>query len=161
MNRYKFRIKFIVGITLGLIIVAGVGAWFYSKQNAGQIPQAIVKSVAFPLYYPVALPDGYKLQKSSIKNVEGLIFYTFSMGANNIYISEQALPAVPPDLGKLVELLEFKKVDVKSGSAVIGLNTGTPAAIFTTNTTLVSINATKNVPSDLMSDLVKSLALYK
>jgi hypothetical protein len=157
----KKMAKISAGLMLLTLLIGSTGAWFYSRQNAGPIPKSIVTSVAFPLYYPVALPDGYKLQKSSVKNVDGLVFYTFSMGANNIYISEQALPAVPPDLGKLVELLEFKKVDVKTGSAVIGLNTGTPAAIFTTNTTLVSINATKNVPSDLVSDLVKSLVLYK
>ena len=149
-------------VALGLLVVAlAVGAstlaWWRLRPNDHQIPQAISSGVSFPLYYPQNLPAGYVADKTSFRIDGGIVFFTVTNADSSLYITEQLLPKNKPDLKYLENTLGFKRIDSKAGSAVLGMNGDQPTAIVITNTSLVTIHATKNTPDDVLVDFVNNL----
>ncbi len=153
----KWRYIIIFALVTIIAVGGGVGGWIYSHRRVSPIPKAIVKNVGFTLYYPIVMPANYNAEYSSFMFNSGVVYYSLKKNDSFIYVNEQAAPKTPPDFQILIESLSFKKIDVLSGSAVLGLNAGKPTAIVLTNTTLITITSTKNTPIDVLTDFVKSL----
>ncbi len=157
MKRKKPSLRVSAIIFALLIAGVGTGLYFYQRRSSGPIPNEIVHRSGFPIYYPTVIRAGFVLQKDSVRDEGGILFYIMEKGGSTINVSEQAAPAVPPDFQKLEDALHFKKIDISSGSAVVGLNIDKPTAIMLTNTTLINIAAPKEIPTDTVIDLVKSM----
>ena len=149
--------KQLIAVICVLFLLLITAAWMLRQHNKGPLPKAVLKSIDFPVYYPSALPSRFVLEKNSVKSAGGVLFYSYHKNADQIYISEQAATTPPPDLKALENNLSFKKIEVESGSAVSGLNSTKPTALLLTNTTLITINATQNVPNDVLISLIKNM----
>ena len=145
-------------IIAALILASAAGGWFYyQKNNASPLPKSIIASANFSLYFPTKLPDGYVLDKASVKKDGGIVFYNFIKDNSTLFVSLQAKPPIAPDFQKLIDGLSFKKLDTPAGSGVIGTNIDRPTAIILTNTTLITVYGTKDVPSDIVVQIMQNL----
>ena len=141
----------IIGVIfLGLIL-------FTQNKTKKTLLDGYAKKVSFGLYYPQVLPTDYTVDVSSIKIDEGIVFFTMKKNDDTITVSEQARPSIPPDFKRLQETLDFKKIDIPTGEAYYGLNSNKPIVIYLTNTSLITVNSTPQVPSDVLIDLVKNM----
>ena len=147
-------------IVLSILLVvslelAGGGLYYYRQRSDWPIPKTVRSQVQFPIYYPSPMPNGYIYQKGSAKVQDGILFYKIASGNRVIVISEQAIPVAPPDLNNLIG---FKKLVTLAGNAAVGSNNGQPIAIVLSNTTLIDINGSKNVPNDVVGNLAESMS---
>jgi len=155
-NRLRFAV--IGGVTLLVIIVVGLG--FFKLRSGDGLPKSIVKSSNLTLYYPSELPRGYALDRSTAREVDGIVFFTIKDTASDrqIVFSEQVAPTNPPDFDAIQKSSSsLKKANVAGSQGVIGVYQSTPTAIILTNTTLINISGSKNTPEDAVANLVKSL----
>lgn len=132
----------------------------HNTKNSSFFPDSVRSSVNFPLYYPSNLPKGYTYDKSGTFVSNKTLFFNIRAGGRVINIAEQALPSRPPDLEALKKLNpSFKDLYLDSGNAISGIDSASrsPTVIIETNTTLISIQATINTPSDQVVDLAKHL----
>lgn len=145
-------------IITALVLASAAGAWFYyQKNNTSPLPKSIIASANFSLYFPTKLPDGYTLDKSSVKKDGDLVFYNFVKNNSTVFVSLQAKPPIAPDFQKLIDGLGFKKLDAPAGTGVLGINIDKPTAILLTNTTLITVYATKDVASDIVVQIMQNL----
>jgi hypothetical protein len=144
-------------VVFAAVIAVFLVLLLFKKQDS-PIPKNIEKSVNFALYYPSNLPNGYSLDKNSVKSENQIVFYSLSSGDKKISISEQAAPSNPPDFEKIQKgNTSFKPLDTAGGHAIYGVSQKTPAAILLTNTTLINISGDKNVPLDTIVKTTKSM----
>ena len=93
------KIKWLVFCIL-LIAAIGVAGWFGWRQiyDSGPIPHNVRKGINFQLYYPVNLPSGYSVDRTSFtRQGNVLIFYIDSNAGKPIGVSEEALPNSLPN----------------------------------------------------------------
>jgi len=160
-SRRKNKRLVLSGATLLILIIVGAGGWFYAHRDSSPIPESIRRSVGFALYYPSPPPIGYSFQKDSVKTANDVVFYTLQSGSQTITVSQQPAPSTPPDLDALQKSnTSFKSVDTDAGQAIIGTNPqgNSVTAILVTNTTLVNINGSKNVPRDVIAKTAKNMS---
>ena len=150
-NRKLWVISILLVVSLGL---AGGGLYYYHQRSDWPIPKTVRSQIQFPIYYPSPMPNGYNYQKGFAKVQNGILFYKITSGNRIIVISEQAIPNAPPDLNNLIG---FKKLVTLAGTAAVGSNNGQPIAIVLSNTTLIDINGSKNVPNDVVGNLAESM----
>jgi hypothetical protein len=149
--------KLIIGIFLViLIIVSSLFVYFMQAKDSNPFPKNIRTSINFPLYYPLPLPNEYSLSKTSLKNSNGIIFYSLNNGKKTILISEQTVPSKPPDLAHIED---FKHIAVSAGDAATGLNGGQPTALLLTDTTLITITGLGGVSENNISDTLQNMKL--
>ncbi len=151
-SRMFWVISVLLVTSLGL---AGGGLYYYRWRSDWPIPKVVRSQIQFPIYYPSSMPKGYSYQKGFAKIQNGILFYKITSGNRTIVIGEQAIPVAPPDLSSLIG---FKKIVTLAGNAAVGSNNGQPIAIVLSNTTLININGSKNVPNDVVGNLAKSMS---
>jgi hypothetical protein len=78
----------LVYLLLGVILLAG-GVFVYLHRSSDPIPKTVRQAADFELYYPYALPDGWKLDKNSFETTQDVVLYTLKSAKGNIVISEQ------------------------------------------------------------------------
>lgn len=149
----KSHKKLIIGITL-IVLVFGLLLGLYLMKPKNPFPENIRKEISYPLYYPEKLPEGYKLDKSSVKVESNIMFFTLDNEDKKIIVSEQAIPSQPPDLANIQG---FKKFNTSSGDAVIGSNVGRPTAILLSNTTLITISGDNKIPQDVIVQTTENM----
>jgi hypothetical protein len=94
-SKHTMPLRRLVGLLIVTVLVLVLGVTYFAfAASADPIPASIVKSVSFPLYHPIAAPAGYNLQKSTIKSIDGTVFYTLSNSQTkqSIQISQQPIP---------------------------------------------------------------------
>jgi hypothetical protein len=131
---------FVVAIAFGITL-------FYVRKQGEIIPGKFVAQSGYPLYAPTPLPQGYAVDKKTLKYENGITFYNITDGQKQLVVTEQAVPQHPPDLNSFPG---FKKFSTLAGDAIIGSNMGHPTVILMTNTTLVSITGSKETPKDVV-----------
>lgn len=137
-----------------VVIVAGI-AWKWSA-HSGQnpLPVAIVSQADFPVYYPNPLPKDVTYKSKSARTEADVFFYTLVSRGKEITVSEQRVPDAPPAIANLIG---FKKIDSALGTTVIGTNAGKPVLLLLTNTTLVTLSAPRDLPSDVLIGIAQSM----
>jgi hypothetical protein len=155
-NHRKKRGKRLLLILIVLLLAAlGGGGWWYFSNSSTGIPKKIVHSVNFPVYYPSPLPAGYSYEKGSAKVSGSLLVYNLQSGSMRISVTEQAAPAHPPSLS---DLPNFKSIDTLAGQAVIGSDRGIPVGILISNTTIVNLRTSNEVPNDVLGKVVQAMS---
>jgi hypothetical protein len=124
------------------------------KKDSGLVPKNIRQSVSFPIYYPSALPSGYRLEKNTFSVQNGMVFYHLINGDSTVVVSEQTSPPNPLDLKSTPG---FGEVPSTAGEAAAGMVDGTPVAIVVTEKTMVNIQGSKNTPRDLVAKLAQAM----
>lgn len=157
MHTKAKRLVFI--IVSMLLLGGGVLVFYKASQHRSVFPDNIVHNSGFAVYYPTTLPAGYSLDTKSVRSENGIIFYRLTKGANSLTMSEQAAPANPPDFDALKKLnSSFKQLDLDGGKALLGIDHGLPVAIVATNTTMINISASKDVPLDLVNTTARKMS---
>ncbi len=146
-----------------VLVFSLAGYLFYenyiNKTPSNTLPIPITKQAGFPIYYPATLPSGYRLDEKSVMIENNILFFTIQKDRNKVSISEQATPNPAINLKAIQDMnTSFKKVDVPAGEAIAGISTDLPVGIVVTNTTLINLSATKNVPQDVLIKLIKALS---
>lgn len=156
---HKIKNKKLFGLIVSLVIVVlvallAIGSRWYISQNSQAIPKIVRQSVSFPIYYPSPLPTGYSYQKGSARVQGSLVYYVIRDGDKKVYVTEQAAPPNPPNLGAVPGL---KGVNSSAGQTFTGIYNSAPVGFLLSNTTLVNLQATKGVPSDVVSKTIQSM----
>jgi hypothetical protein len=140
-----------------LVIAIASGAIYinYIRPADSPFSKTIKQSVGFPIYYPSSLPAGYQYAKGSAKIDASLLYYNLSSGNQTIYVTEQAAPQNPPSLSGLPN---FKPLNTFAGQAAIGIDHGTPVGIIISNTTLVNLRASNDVPNDVLAKTIQAMS---
>jgi hypothetical protein len=155
-----WRNKKLALLTIIILVAALVaGLSLVGNKDSSPLPKSARQAVNFPLYYPSHLPEGYKLEKGSAKAENNIVFYSISNNGKKISVSEQAAPINPPDF----EIIQksntaFRKINVTGGQAIYGVSQKVPAAIMITNTTMINISGSSNIPLDLIGKLTQSMS---
>jgi hypothetical protein len=100
------------------------------------------------------MPQDYQYTEGSAKSDGQILFFSIHKQNANISLSEQAMPDRPPDLHTFKD---FKKLNVLNGDGIIGRTAGRFTAIILTNTTLITLTASKDVPNDSLITLAENL----
>lgn len=140
---------------LGLVLI-GIGTWMKLHEDHGPLSQKIQHSVAFPLYYPLNMPEGYRHHPKSDRNDNGIIFFDISDANYTIHVSQQARPSNPPDLNNLNGFTKFESL---AGPAAAGSNNNSPTAIILSDSTLITINGSIGTPKEIVSAIARSMSL--
>jgi hypothetical protein len=156
----KIKNKFIIpALALFVLLVAFISAGIYFHRSTPPLPKTVTGGVNFPVYYPSYLPKGYAFDKSSTHLENQILFFGLSNKKEKISISEQAAPKNPPDFELILKRnVSFKKLDVTGGQAIYGVSQNIPAAIILTNTTLINISGSSNIPLDNIAKITQSLS---
>jgi hypothetical protein len=85
--------KWVVVLALLIILLSAAGA-YYEFVYSGYFPRSVRKQVHIALYYPVNLPNGMYVDRSSFMvPTKNVVTYTIlDKGGNKFYVSEQNLP---------------------------------------------------------------------
>lgn len=150
----KSRKKLITGIFLILTVVVLIAVGFYFMKPKDSIPKNIKKSVNFTLYYPEKVPDGYSLNKGSIKIDNNILFFTLNNGGAKITVSEQSNPGKRFDFSQTPG---FGEVSASAGEAVVGQISSQYVGILIADKTLVNIYTSNNVSRDVIVKIVQSM----
>jgi hypothetical protein len=153
-NKKVFPALVIVAILVtGFIIYSSVGS-----KNSSPFAAVQKQNAPFAFYYP-QIPAGYRINSSSVTYQNQILFYNLSSGNRVINISEQAAPANPPDFDKLQKsYTDFTPISTLAGKGIVGVVNGVPVGILLTNTTLVNINATKDVPKEVVAHIAQNMS---
>jgi hypothetical protein len=144
-----------IGVSVALLVIATVAGIHFIHQNNTSLPSSIIRATNFALYYPVPLPSAYTYKNHSAKMEGSVVFYELQSGSRTITVGEQAAPSNQPSL---THLTDFTTLQTSAGKAAIGTSLGKPVAIIISNTTLITINGTQTVPSDVISTIAKAMS---
>lgn len=118
------------------------------------LSQTEINLANFPIYYPLWLPTGYKIDPKKTTVQPTLLFVEITNGQKTINLSEQPMPLKVPAINKLPSYVPLK---TKIGSAVIGINYGTPSVIINTQGTLININTANGVNKTELTKVIQDL----
>jgi hypothetical protein len=93
-KRLPKKLLFITGILL-LLVAIGLGIFYEFIVSHDPIPKSIISEVNFTLYYPTALPQSWKLDKSTIyaDPSDKVVGYVLRGPNGNLNISIQPVPS--------------------------------------------------------------------
>lgn len=163
------RKKQLVLIAVAALFVGAGGGVLYWKlflsqpANANPFTAKQMASVQFPLYYPTQLPDGYRIDASSVNEPQQgvIVFSLIGPKSKKLYISEEARPSTF-DLGGFYKKFEdLREIPVSDGTVAVGkLGGGTTEIVSRANNkTWILSNTTANIPLDQLVAMLKSLTL--
>lgn len=149
----------ILAVTLGIFLIGILGYLYnsYRRSFPPSLPQSVIGSVNFKIYYPSRVPSGYLYKKGSATSHNGLLFSKFINGKKIITVTEQAAPAANIDFNKLEG--GYTSIESSIGRAAVGISVGNPSIIIITDSTLISINSSKGVPKDQVIGFAKNMKL--
>jgi hypothetical protein len=81
--------KTLLSLALAAILIGGAVSFFLISDNTNPIPKDIRKNSQVALYYPSSLPKGWKLDKTTFEQTQGVVLYTLKSSKGTIVISEQ------------------------------------------------------------------------
>lgn len=132
--------------------------WTYLRQSDRDLPQSVIAKAPFAVYYPEQLPSPYELDKKSAVSSNGILFYKLSSNGKEVTVSQQQMPNPRPDTKAIKDMnSSFKDISTPSGEAIAGVSADKAVGILLTNTTLVTINGTKDVPQDVIAEITESM----
>jgi len=145
----------VAGVIL-LAIAAAIGGYLLLKPHkaATFTPASLAKQASFTFYYPQPLPAGYSYVNAINTFTEGQAYYMLARGSRHIIIKEQAANSQTLDLSSLSQP---STLTTSAGKAATGTNSGQPAGLLLTSTTLVTLNSTGQVTPADISAVINSL----
>lgn len=159
------RKKVLVAIGAILTLFLAVAGIFFAPKifdndpYAQIIPPSIREQASFQLYHPTSLPGSHTVTPESVKLVDNTFFYEIHSSQGTIGVSQQPIPADPPELDKLEG---FRKLPLPIGDAVIGKNAGSQTVIVLTGSTLIIVRgASEDISADTIGKIAGNLQPLK
>ena len=141
----------IISILLAVILCAGLGV-FFSKDKTTPI-DSYAKLVDFQTYFPQKLPDNLSFVDGSTRISGDVIFFNLKDGKSDIVISQQSRPQTLESF----RVDGFDSVATNIGSMLVGKTEDRPAAVVTTENTLITINGYAGQDIYVISSIGQSL----
>jgi len=157
--------KLLITLALLLIVASGAGVGYYkfhkdqTSGNQAYFPPSIISQVSIPLYYPINLPSGYKVNNDYKVLQQNVVYYSIKDAAANRYaVTIQPLPTsfdFNQFKGKFLKPDEFSTT---IGSALVGTaGANLIASIRTDDNSWVIINASNTNTQTQLETIVRSL----
>src|SRR5216117_1182104 len=164
-KRSALRVKRIHWVAGSLLLMLSIGAWFVFKPTANnQLPTKIFAQADFPIYYypSSSIPQGFSLDRNSVKFSAQALFFTLHNGKQTITITEQSLP----NTFSAAKYPNAEKVSGADGEAIINYNGTRPVgALFgkgqSDSQTLVLLNSNDQVQNETMRDMLRRFRIIK
>lgn len=166
VRRQMLRPRTLTIVACSLVVLgAGVTGWLLfaggPAANANPFTPAILASAKFPLYYPTQLPDGYRIDPSSVTEPEANVVVVTLRGPHGekLYMSEEPRSKTF-DLGGFYQSLSnLKEVAVSDGAVAVGFDNKTRNEVVSraNNQTWILCNTTAHVPQSQLVAMLKSL----
>lgn len=137
-----------------MILFVAIGALIYAYYSNPTFPSTIGSSLSFPIYYPSKLPPNFKYVNQSAKVEGGLLTYDLSDGSNTITIAIQSLPKTELDLN-IIDGLKAYKTSI--GTAYIGKQKETIAAIVVADRSLINISSSSSISTQTLGVVAQNL----
>jgi len=157
----------ILVVILAILIVGGVGAWFYEHRYISPIPKSVQQSVNFPIYYPEQkkLPFGYTFNLKSFSNPrQNILLYAVDYGVGQkVVFSLQKKPSDEQINNFYTYNMPLTiPLNTSVGQARIGLagqppNRKTIASLPTSDGVWILATAPDNINQNQFDQVIKSL----
>lgn len=154
VNLLQKKWRILIGVLF--IVTVGVVGVYSNNASRSHIPENLVRQISFPIYFPLDVPKGLKLDDESFNVSSQLFIYKFMYESNKpLVITIQPKPV------KFDESI-IKNADIKSlhiGRAYIwysGENTNT---VIVSDDSLISVGAPDGIPDDVLEQFIYSLRL--
>jgi hypothetical protein len=150
--------KWVVVLALLIILLSAAGA-YYEFVYSGYFPHNVRQQIHISLYYPIKLPAGMHVDRSSFmmpaKNV--VTYAIVDKDGNKFYVSEQNLP-------DNFDFQSFKKkfessdeLIVKAGNAFVGdIGTQLIASVTTPDQSWILITTTDYTAQNELADICRA-----
>lgn len=159
--RAKRRFPFVKVLAAFLICGLAIGGSYYYLAYLiapTALPQNLVESAGFAVYYPSKTTGSYKYLDGSANNQKGLFTYKLADGSNGAVITQQAKPNTNFNPSGLPN---FKSINVISGTAVIGKSSGVMTVVYVTPTTLINMTTVNKITRADMIKIAQNLSPVK
>ena len=156
-NQPKRYVKRVSIILCTIIILVWLIVWLSDRHRTLPtigIRQSQLDQLTFPAYYPSYLPNGFIEPRQSTSAGPNYLYIKLTNGQQTINITEQPTPTSSLNIYKLPS---FVPLSVSVGHAVIGINFGSPAAVITTQNTLINIDSANKVSKTTLIYVIDSL----
>ena len=163
-KRFLSRKRLIILTPLLILIVAAGSTYLYLNGTPpSPIPKTVSQSVAFQLYYPSKLPEGYTFDKSSFNSSNQVVIYALlQQGKKKVFVTNQPEPAGFnfDDFNKK-QLSGSKTVLTPYGEAVVGIFGDKIVGSIVIDKTWILINTAEENGAAPVEQILKSLTLNK
>ena len=141
-----------------ILVMLVAGGWMIMSNKSSQkqtltvVPQSVLDSVEFPLYYPAQLPKDFRTS-SPPQAQNGIVTFNYIyQDDKQLIMTQQARPKL------MEEVKKTKEITLPFGKSYIADLNGRTAGIVVTDKTLVIItSSTKTIDSDKLETFIRSL----
>lgn len=149
--RIRPKTIIICSVVVVLALIIGLS---YKQDNANpakkalpatsnSVPQSVINSVNFPVYYPASLPSGYQFNGAEAQGTIVNLFYSFD-GSKQLIITQQPKPVL------IEEVTKTKEFSTTIGEAYLAnLNGRTVGFVRTEKTLIILTSASEFISSDI------------
>jgi hypothetical protein len=160
-----------LAIATACLILAGGGGFAYWRLFVWQpavvdpFSAKLAASMQFPLYYPTRLPNGFRIDKTSVTVPQAGVAVFTIVGPHNekLYMSEEARPTTFDIGGFYKKFSGLRTANMSYGEIAVGrINNGATeigSLAFATNKTWVLTNTSASIPLGQLVTMLKSLTL--
>ena len=156
-----------VGLGLSIIAILTVAGWFvFLRQppaNANPFTATDIAVNHFPIYYPLRLPAGYRIDPKSVTEPQaGVVVFTMrGPKGEKLYMSQEARPTKYGVGNFYNSFSDLKEVPVSDGAIAVGhLGNGAIEVVSRANSTTWLISNTKaHIPFDELITMMRNLQL--
>lgn len=143
---------------IALGIVLGTAVWFFAYHMVPLVPASITNQLSFPVYSPASLPQGYSVDRRSVRYENGLLTYKLISPLGLIVVTQQQRP----DDFKTDQLGdqgfdELQPFTVTIGPAVTGKQQGRMVGLVFAQKTLISVNGPASISRESMQATLAAL----
>jgi hypothetical protein len=141
-----------------LLLLAAAGLFVFLRlRDRSPLPSGLIKELTYSVYYPVSIPQGYYLDKSSVKTNDSILFYTFVTESANtpITVTSQAIPT-GFNAQAIIGQTSIPAVSLTIG-VIYDISTSQESKyMLPAGDTLMFINSPAKVSNDLVLTLARS-----
>lgn len=151
-----------VVIVAVFLAVSGVAAWQGLAQANERIPAEIRQKVAFPLYYPSELPEGFRVDDKSFSATKDVATYAFDGPDTRLAISVQPKPpGFSFDDFHSKQITGGEPLDTPVGKAIIGTLGDRLVSSIVTDRAWILINAPAKTETSVLERLSQRMQEVK
>lgn len=155
-----------LGLAILIVTMAVAGWYIYQQSDASKpVPQSVVRAVNFPLYYPTKLPDGFHVDRQSIKATNNqTVEFSIEQDNQKILVTEAAKPELSYEQIYSERLADRRDFDTPAGKVSVGnfkVNDDRAGGSLLTARTWVIVIAPRGYSLDRLSDVMRSFSELK
>lgn len=158
------RKRLLITLALLLAAVSCLGIWYFiAKQQQSPFPTSI-QDTKLTLFYPTTLPEGFAVDKSTIKRTNGVITYAATNAEKhyiNFSLQERADKFDFDTFYSTILTRSFKFVTL-NGEAAVGTmqSNGNSVGSLINSNTWVIVSSTAKVSTEEVQQIISNLKPY-